>query len=216
VTIANSCQEQSTTSTTPPTQAASKAERVGGPCECCEGIYEGLPTQLDWQTALTDKKEPRERLQIRGKVYKKDGKTPASNVILYVYHTDARGFYSDLYGHAPQVTNQTPCATRHGHLRGWMKTDEQGRYFFQTIRPAAYPNRDEPAHIHMIVKEEGLNEYYVSDFLFSDDPLLREDKKRQIHPAGGPGLITLSRDKDRGWTGQRDIILGLHISHYPQ
>ncbi len=163
-----------------------------------------------------DTKEAGERLQMSGTVHKKDGKTPAGNVILYVYHTDARGFYSDANGKAPHVTNQTPCAIRHGHLRGWMKTDSQGRYLFRTIRPAAYPERNEPAHVHAIVKEPHLNEYYVSDYLFSDDPLLTARKKEQTLPIGGTGIITLSHQPDGNWVGKRDIILGLHISNYPR
>ena len=66
-------------------------------------------------------------------------------MILYVYQTDAKGLYSPAAG-------QTQ-GRRHGHLRGWMKTDRMGRYEFRTVRPASYPGRDVPAHIHPVVKE---------------------------------------------------------------
>jgi len=159
--------------------------------------------------------EKGERLQISGRVYKADGRTPAPGVILYVYHTDAQGYYSAAEGNRSRVSNPS-CAIRHGRLRGWMKTDSQGRYLFHTIRPAAYPGRDEPAHIHIFVKEPHLNEYYLSDYLFSDDPLLTERKRKQIRPYGGSGILSLSGQAGGPWIGKRDIILGLHIANYPQ
>jgi protocatechuate 3,4-dioxygenase beta subunit len=213
--VINSCHSQDKVTATS-AQISQRGERVGGACECCEGIYEELPDQLTWQTILAGDKERGERLKISGTVYKLGGITPAPGIILYVYHTDAAGYYSGADGNPSRVNSSTPCATRHGHLRGWMKTDSQGRYLFQTIRPAAYPGRDEPAHIHAIVKEPHLNEYYVSDYLFSDDSLLTEQKKQQIRPFGGCGILTLARQRDGSWVGKRDIILGLHITNYPR
>src|SRR4051812_22825989 len=37
--------------------------------------------------------EPGERLVIHGKVYEADGRTPAAGVVVYAYHTDAKGLY---------------------------------------------------------------------------------------------------------------------------
>jgi protocatechuate 3,4-dioxygenase beta subunit len=67
---------------------------IGGACEGCEGIYEGMPQQLSWQTEIATASELGERLEMSGIVYQADGKTPAPNVILYVYHTDATGHYT--------------------------------------------------------------------------------------------------------------------------
>ena len=118
---------------------------LGGRCDGCELMYEGMPKELGWQTAIAMEGEPGEPLEMRGVIYRSDGKTPAPDVILYVYHTDAKGYYSPAPGQAQ--------GRRHGHLRGWMKTDREGRYRFRTIRPAPYPNARIPAHIHPIVKE---------------------------------------------------------------
>src|ERR1044071_7014008 len=117
------------------------ATRVGGYCDGCEGIYEGLPGKLTWQTTIASASEPGEPFEMSGHIYRRDGKTPAPNVILYVYHTDATGYYTPAQG-------ATGNARHHGHLRGWMKTNERGEYRFTTIKPAPYPNRNIPAHIH--------------------------------------------------------------------
>src|SRR5262245_33415835 len=101
-------------------QPKTNDRRVGDACEDCDMMYEGMPDDIDWQTTISGPDEPGERLMISGIIYKKDGKTPAPNVILYVYQTDNKGIYSP----APRQT----AAKRHGHLRGWVKSDANGRY----------------------------------------------------------------------------------------
>ncbi len=170
----------------------------------CELIFEGMPSRLSWQTTVAPPNEPGEQLIISGTIYKSDRKTPAPGVILYIHHTDNKGYYSP----AP---NQTQ-GIRHGHLRGWMKTDANGRYEFKTIRPVAYPDRSEPQHIHPIISEPGKGYYWIDDFLFDDDPLLKNRNSKQ--PRGGNGIISLTKNEKGVWTGKRDIILGLNIPNY--
>ncbi|HEV7378068.1 MAG TPA: hypothetical protein VGN95_25530 [Pyrinomonadaceae bacterium] len=180
---------------------------VGGGCDGCEGIYEGLPQQLSWQTAIASATEPGERMEISGIIYQVDGKTPAPNVILYVYHTDAKGYYSPS-------SNAANLARRHGHLRGWLKTGSKGEYKFTTTRPAPYPGTDIPAHIHPIVKEPDRNEYYIDEYVFDDDPLLTHQKRSKLENRGGSGIIHLAKGNDGVWRGKRDIILGFNIPNY--
>jgi len=179
---------------------------VGGGCDGCESIYEGMPERLSRETKIVSENEPGEPVEISGVIYRADGKTPAPNVILYVYHTDAKGYYSP----AP---NQTGLARRNGHLRGWMKTDAKGEYKFTSIKPAPYPNRDIPAHIHPIIKEADKNEYYVDDYWFDDDSLLTREKRANMERRGGSGIIHLTKNNGV-WTGTRNIILGLNIPNY--
>ena len=179
---------------------------VGGGCDGCELIYEGMPKQLSWETTIPDAKEPGEPMEISGAVYKSDGKTPAAGVILYVYHTDAKGLYEPGPG-------QT-AARRHGHLRGWMRTDERGRYKFYSIKPVAYPNREIPAHIHPIIKEPDKNEYYIDEYLFDDDPLLTTEERARQEKRGGSGIIKITKNRNGVWVGHRDIVLGRNIPNY--
>lgn len=179
---------------------------IGGACDGCELIYQGMPENFGWETALAGANEPGEPMEISGTIYQFDGKTPAANVILYVYHTDAAGEYSTAAG-------QT-LARKHGHLRGWMKTDGAGRYKFRSIKPAAYPGRKDPAHIHPLVKEPDKNEYYIDEYLFDDDPLLTAQERARQEKRGGSGIIRLAKNENGIWIGRRDIVLGLNIPNY--
>lgn len=188
-------------------QVAKKTDRVvGSACEDCEMMFEGMPQNVSWQTTIAGPDEPGEQLIMSGTIYKKDGKTPAPDVILYVYHTDNKGLYSP----APKQTQ----AKRHGHLRGWVKADAQGRYEFKTIRPASYPNSNNPQHIHPIIKEPGVSLYWIDEFLFADDPLLSEREKANQEKRGGSGIISLKKNEKGVWVGKRDIILGMNIPNY--
>lgn len=187
-----------------------QSERVGGPCEGCEAIYENtipfdrLIPLVKLPGTTWDGKKP---LGINGTVYKADGKTPAEGVIIYLYHTNATGHY-------PVKQDSKGWEKRHGYLRGWMRTNEKGEYKFATMRPVAYPGGTEPAHIHMIIKEPGINEYYIDDILFSDDPLLTEARKKKLTNRGGSGIIQLL-DVGNMYKGERNIVLGKNIPGYP-
>ncbi len=184
----------------------SQAQKVGGSCDGCQMMFEGMPKELTWQTTLADAKEPGERMEISGTIYQKDAKTPAAGVILYVYHTDVKGEYTPT---ATQVH-----ARRHGHLRGWVKTDAQGRYTFYSIRPAAYPIRKFAAHIHPIIKEPNKNEYWIDEYLFEGDSLLTQQDRTNAENRGGSGIITLNKNEKGVWIGRRDIVLGKNVPGY--
>jgi len=182
---------------------AQKDRQVGGACEACDLMYDGMPKTLSPQITIGTN-EPGEPMIIEGTILKKDGKTPASDIILYVYHTDAKGYYSNL---------PNEKGNRHGHLRGWLKTGADGKYKFTTIRPAQYPSETIPAHVHPLIKEPGLSLYWIDEYLFDDDQYLTEDEKKRQEKRGGNGIIHLTK-KDGVWQGQRDIVLGKNIPGY--
>ena len=98
-----------------------------------------VPDNVSWRTALAVTRDDGEPMVISGTVYMPDGKTPAPNTLIYFYHTDKYG----IYGREGQHT--------HGRFRGWMLTDDRGRYEFASIRPASYPNSTQSQHVHMTV-----------------------------------------------------------------
>lgn len=183
------------------------AQRVGGSCEGCEAVFEYGSKKLISIDTLPDFKQSGPKLEISGTIYQSDGKTPANGVILYIYHTDQKGVY-------PQKGNETGWAKRHGYLRGWIKTNADGKYKFYTLRPASYPNSRAPQHIHPVIKEPNKNEYYIDEYLFKDDPFLDEKEKANQQQRGGSGIIALTKKKDGTWVGKRDIILGMNIPDY--
>ncbi len=105
---------------------------VGGGCEGCEAIYEYGDKKLRVTDTLPDFQKTEPKLKITGTVFQKDGTSPAANVILYIYHTNRKGYYATK-------GNEKGWAKRHGFIRGWVKTGKDGRYTFYTFRPAAYP-----------------------------------------------------------------------------
>lgn len=173
---------------------------VGGRCEGCEAILEYGDKILNPVDTLPDFSKTEPKLKISGTVYKKDGKTPASDVILYIYHTDRGGIY-------PKKGGEEGWARRHGYIRGWIKTGVDGKYTFYTFRPAAYPNRRIAEHIHITVKEPDINEYYIDDFLFDDDPLLTASERNRRPNRGGSGIF-LPKEKDGLLTIKRDKYWG--------
>ena len=182
---------------------------VGLPCEGCEAVFEGLPADPPAIARIAPDGEPGEALRIEGTVFDRQGRTVAG-VIVYAYHTDHRGIYPR--GDRPKGE----AAYRHGRLRGWAKTDGNGRYRFDTIRPAGYPNSGIPSHVHMHVIEVGRCAYYIDDLLFDDDPRLSQESRQRLSGGrGGPGLAIPRKDGAGGWIVTRDIRLGEKIPGYP-
>lgn len=182
---------------------------VGGSCEGCEAIHESpIPfdslKELCW---LPDWNDKGTKLAINGVVYKADG-SPAPNVIVYVYHTDQSGVY-------PTKGDEKGWGKRHGYLRGWMKTNEKGEYKFFTLRPAAYPGEQAPQHIHMTIKEPGMNEYWIDEILFDDDPLLTSKERKHCQDRGGSGILKV-KDVGNMLKAERNIYLGKNIPDYPK
>jgi len=181
-------------------------QKVGGPCEGCEAIFEYGDKKLTAIDTLPDFEKTEPKLKLKGIVYKKDGLTPVEDVILYIYQTDRNGIY---------VKKETGkgWGKIHGYIRGWAKTDKKGNYTFYTFRPAAYPNRMAPEHIHITVKEPDKNEYYIDGLVFDDDPLLTQKERNKLENRGGSGIVK-PVFKDGILTVNRNIILGANIPNY--
>ena len=169
-------------------------------CEGCEAIHEHSFDGLSWSTVIPPDGEPGERLILTGRVLKPDGRTPAAGVILYVHHTNAGGIY-------PTRGDEQGWGRRHGYLRGWVTTNARGEYRFETIRPAPYPGRSDPAHIHVTVKEPDRREYWIDDVVFDDGPLVNARYRSRVQSRGGSGIVRPIRDASGVWLVRRDIVL---------
>ena len=183
------------------------AKLVGGPCEGCEAIFEYGNKSLNNVDTLPDFNMGKIKLKVMGTIYQADGSTPASGVILYVYQTDQYGIYTTKGG-------ETGWAKRHGYIRGWIKTNEDGKYTFYTLKPGAYPGRTTPAHIHPIILAPNGQYYWLGAYHFAGDELLTEKEISPYLPRGGSsGLLELKKEGNL-YVGKRDFILGKNIAGY--
>lgn len=142
-----------------------------------------------WKTVLTSKDEPGEPLIVSGTVYGPDGKTPAPGITVYVYHTDAEGYYR-------KGTN----SSENPRLKGTMITNAEGRYEFRTIKPGAYPGGGNPAHIHYVLSGKGYPEQR-DEVMFEGDPYLTPRQKGSSH------VRPLTRDQEGIWRCVYDVKL---------
>ncbi len=119
------------------------------------------PTRIN----LVGREEPGARLLMRGTVYDAEGK-PAPGVKVFIYHTDAEGYYSR------PVSNP-----RNSRLRGAVWTDAQGRYEFDTVKPGHYAGTSSPPplHIHVHLEPPSLPDHWVESYYFEGDPHLPSD-----------------------------------------
>ena len=109
---------------------------------------------------------PGKKIKVIGTVRDADRK-PVTGALVYLYHTDSRGWYA---ADAPHVL-QNEGDMRHARLFGYVKTDKEGKFELHTIKPAGYPKSDLPAHIHVHVEVAGYQSFII-EFLFDDDERL--------------------------------------------
>ena len=189
---------------------STRPEVVGGPCgPNCEGYNEFPPFPLNNTDTLPDfLVNDTSRIRVSGVIYDFDGK-PAPGVLLYVFQANTAGIY-------PKTGKETGAGKLNGYLRGWMKTDEDGRYEFYSNQPGAYPGTKRMAHIHCVIKEPNLNAYTLPDFVFPGDPNLTNNA-RHTHQSENGGLLKfVSRNVNRVAHYSRDMYLGRKVVNYPE
>lgn len=205
--VFTSCAQNSNNAAVNSTQSKNDVA-VGGACEGCEAVFE-TPVPFEYLNntdTMPGFNEGGPKLKISGIIYQRDGKTPASNVVLYVYQTDQQGNYSTKPG-------AKGWGLRHGYQRGWIRTGDDGTYAFYTVVPASYPNSSNPKHIHPVIKETGKTAYWIDEFVFDDDPLLPATERKRDRPVGGSGLLKPVM-KDGMLHATRNIILGMNVRQY--
>jgi protocatechuate 3,4-dioxygenase beta subunit len=117
--------------------------------------------------------EPGERLVLTGHVLGADGK-PRGGVAIEVWHTDVTGHYRRDNGDGP------------ARLRGIVRTDPDGSYRIETIKPGLYPGANRGAHMHFKINGG------QTETLFID---------------GGKPLLQLTRDAHGVWHAAYDFHL---------
>jgi protocatechuate 3,4-dioxygenase beta subunit len=155
------------------------------------------PADATWKAILVTPAEPGEPLIVRGVIYTSDGHTPIAGARLYVYHTDARGYYNDNHNFADPP-----------RIRGWMKTNFLGQYEFRTVKPAPYPGGTNPAHIHPTADGPGYPARWLDEYWFAGDPYLKRESLEKNAALGlFSQILTLQRDPDGVLVGIRNFRL---------
>lgn len=111
-----------------------------------------------------------ERIILHGRVLNENAK-PVPNTLVEVWQANAGGRYrhkKDTYL-APIDPNFGGC--------GRTLTDDNGYYFFRTVKPGAYPWRNmvnnwRPAHVHVSVFGSGFIQRLITQCYFEGDPLI--------------------------------------------
>jgi protocatechuate 3,4-dioxygenase beta subunit len=163
--------------------------------EALERAQRDRPRVLSSKGRIAPTGEPGTPFVIHGRVFRGDGRTPAPDMIVFAYHTDATGRYD------------APSASPHSwRLRGWVKTDADGRFEFRTIRPAPYPNRKTAAHVHFAIEGPGVPRQSTG-LVFEGDPLLTAAERQESTRAGRFGMVRPIEHRD----GVQHVTLEIRI-----
>lgn len=147
-----------------------------------------------WETQVASAEEPGERMIVSGAVFDSSGAKALSGVTVFVFQTDAEGYYS------PGGMDESDA-----RLCGLMVTDVAGRYRFETIRPAHYATGGgPPAHIHYRVWGPDLARQSTTLF-FEGDPLLGDRGRDASKNPTWATIRPTTRDENGTLLVRRDL-----------
>ncbi|APF39558.1 protocatechuate 3,4-dioxygenase subunit beta [Chelatococcus daeguensis] len=111
-----------------------------------------------------------ERIIVHGRVLDENGR-PVPDVLVEYWQANAGGRYRHK-----REGYLAPLDPNFGGF-GRSLTDSEGRYWFRTIRPGAYPwpngvNDWRPAHIHFSVFGSGFAQRLITQMYFEGDPMI--------------------------------------------
>lgn len=130
---------------------------------------------------LTPPGEPGMNIIVKGTAVSRSGK-PMSDLLVYFYHTSAEGWYADTAAHILARGSDAG----HARLFGYVKTDREGKFAFETIRPEGYPQSDFPAHIHIAfwTADGKTVSGMPGELLFEEDGRLTPERKKEALESG--------------------------------
>lgn len=157
------------------------------------------PAQIASTARIAPPSEPGTPLVIHGRVFKEGGSAPLADAVVFAYHTDRNGLYD------------RPGTVHSWRLKGWAKTDAEGRFEFSTMRPGSYPGGRNPAHVHFTIFMADGTRYHAGELQFEGDPALTERQKSQSASDGVFGDIRPVRRE--GTVEHVDVNLKVNPAH---
>jgi protocatechuate 3,4-dioxygenase alpha subunit len=145
-----------------------------------------------------------ERIRIEGRVI--DGRAePVPEAIVEIWQADSYGQYNHPADDRSSSTNTEFLGF------GRSGTDEDGCFWFETIRPGPVPSHlgeMQAPHISIIVFARGLLDHVATRLYFADEPSNSEDPVLMlVPPERRSTLIAQPASTDQGRTYQLDIVL---------
>ncbi|MGH7470168.1 MAG: hypothetical protein ACRENP_19655 [Longimicrobiales bacterium] len=153
------------------------------------------PADAPSQLRIAARGEPGQALRITGLVVDADG-APVRNASLYVYQTDARGYY----------TTDAMNSDRQARIHGWLRADRNGRFEIATIRPGSYPSAQAPQHVHFVVNATGFTQR-IFEIVFDDDPFVNERVRTEAARANSVFSICRPEREDQGQHCTERVVL---------
>ena len=124
-----------------------------------------------WSTGvLYTANEPGTKIIIKGHVTNAQGK-PIANASIHIFQTDSHGYYT------PLDSAEKKMGEPDARLFCFLKTDSNGNFEINTIRPASYPlqynGRTIPQHVHNNITAAGYKDKNLQ-MVFDDDPAMND------------------------------------------
>ncbi len=137
------------------------------------------------RVAMVPPGEPGEPMRVRGRVVRSPDGAPIAGAVLEISHTDASGRYEPL---------EDAGDDDRARLFAFVRSDAEGRFELETIKPAPYPGSSEgAAHFHFVIRADGFRRY-GADFRPYDHP--RDPAERATSIERGWRFSTVHREGD--------------------
>jgi protocatechuate 3,4-dioxygenase, beta subunit len=133
-----------------------------------------------------------ERIILGGRVLDAAGR-PQGGVLVEIWQTNAAGRYLHEWDQHPVPLDPNFTGV------GWCLTGSDGSYRFVTIKPGAYPWKNQPgawrpAHVHFSVFGRAFSQRLITQMYFPGDPLLEQDPIVQSIPETARAALVAELD----------------------
>ncbi|GAC1400996.1 MAG: protocatechuate 3,4-dioxygenase subunit alpha [Ktedonobacteraceae bacterium] len=144
------------------------------------------------RNVLTERETVGERIRIEGRVLDGDG-VPIPDALVEIWQANAHGRYN-------HPTDQGPALLDPSFIGfGRSGTNEDGRYWFETIKPGPVPfdeKRQQAPHICVTVFARGLLNHLVTRLYFANEPTNTFDPVLQRVPDDRRGTLLAQRREE--------------------
>jgi protocatechuate 3,4-dioxygenase beta subunit len=151
------------------------------------------PPEAPSSMVIADPDERGDRMIVTGRAL--DQGRPVAGVSIYAFHADADGLYA---------RDGRPNDDQNARLFGTLRTDADGRYRYETIRPGSYG--DLAPHVHHVVTAPGYKPR-LCDLWLADHLYFSRRREAGLPLSAGPPMFvrTPTRDADGVWHVVHDL-----------